>query len=138
MKHYLNHILKSDTSSGDMNEKVDHWLDSFEIFHKNYITMPSLLLNSLFLEESLFVAVQSPPGFINLENETRCYLNATLQLLYFNGIFRKLVLKNDCYTILNGQVKSQHFVHNFQKIVIMKKLQKQFGEIYLGGKKVFY
>ena len=42
MKDYLNHILKSDTSSGDMNEKVDHWLDSFENFHKKYIIMASL------------------------------------------------------------------------------------------------
>ena len=31
--------------------------------------------------------------------------------------------------------KSQHFVHNFQKIMIMKELQKCFGEIYSGGKK---
>ena len=41
MKHYFTPILKSDTSSGDMNEKVYHWLDSFEKFHKKYIIMPS-------------------------------------------------------------------------------------------------
>ena len=29
MKHYSTHILKSDTSTGDMNEKVDHSLYSF-------------------------------------------------------------------------------------------------------------
>ena len=57
MKHYLTHILKSDTSSGDMNEKEDHWLDSFEKFHKKYIIMPSQSLNSLFLEDSLFNTV---------------------------------------------------------------------------------
>ena len=27
------------------------------------------------------------------------------------------------------------FIHNYQKIMIMKDLQKCFGEIYLGGKK---
>ena len=52
MEHYLTHILRSDTSSGDMTEKVDHWLDSFENFHTKYIIMPSQSLNSLFLEES--------------------------------------------------------------------------------------
>ena len=31
--------------------------------------------------------------------------------------------------------KSQHFVHNYQKIMIMKELQKSFGDIYLGVKK---
>ena len=41
MKHYLTHILKIDTPSGDMNEKVDYWFDSLEIFHKKYSIMPS-------------------------------------------------------------------------------------------------
>ena len=36
--------------------------------------------------------------------------------------------------MLNGMKKSQPFVHDFQKIIIMKELQKIFGEIYLGGK----
>ena len=102
MKDYLTHVLKNYTSSGDMDEKVDHWLGSFEKFHKKYISMPTISLNSLFLEEFFFVTVQSPPGFINRENETRCYLNATLQLLYFNVLFRQLVLNIDCYTMLNG------------------------------------
>ena len=52
MKHYLTNILKSDTSSGDMNEKVYHWLYSFGKFHKKYIIMPLESLNSSFLEES--------------------------------------------------------------------------------------
>ena len=101
MKHYLNHILKSDTSSGDMNKKVDHWLDYFENSHKKYIVIPSQSLNSSFLEESLFVSVQSPPGFINQENENICYLNATLKLLYLNVIFRQLILNIDFYTTMN-------------------------------------
>ena len=50
MKQYSTHILKSDTSTVDMNERVDHWLDSFEKFHKKYIIMPSELLHSSFLE----------------------------------------------------------------------------------------
>ena len=55
IKDYWTHIFKNDTSSGDMDEKVDHWLDSFENFHNKYIIMPSLLLHSLLIEESLLV-----------------------------------------------------------------------------------
>ena len=40
MNHYMANILKIGTSSGDMNDKVDHWLDFFEKFHKKYIIMP--------------------------------------------------------------------------------------------------
>ena len=39
MRHDLTNILKIDTSSGDMNEKVDHWLDSFEKSDKKYMIM---------------------------------------------------------------------------------------------------
>ena len=78
MKQYLTHTLKRVTSSADTNEKVDHWLDYFEKFYKKNIIMPSQSLDSSFLEESLFITVRSPPGFINQENETRCYLNAKL------------------------------------------------------------
>ena len=31
--------------------------------------------------------------------------------------------------------KGPHFIHLFQKIMIFRELQKNFGEIYLGGKK---
>ena len=57
MKYYWTHVLKNDTSSGDMDKKVNHWLDFFEKFHKKYIIMPSLSLYYLFIEESLFVTV---------------------------------------------------------------------------------
>ena len=56
-KHYLTYILKSEISSGDMNENLDHWLDPFEKFQKKYIIMPSESLNYFFLEESWFINV---------------------------------------------------------------------------------
>ena len=34
MKDYWTHVLKKYTSSGDMDEKVYRWFDSFEKFHK--------------------------------------------------------------------------------------------------------
>ena len=95
MKHFLTHILRCDTPSRNMNKKVDHWLDP-------YIIMPAQSLISSFLEESLFVTVQSSPGFINQNNVTRCCLNATLQLLYFNVIFRQLILNIDYYIMMIG------------------------------------
>ena len=41
MKKYSTQILKSDTSGGDMNEKVEHWLYYFEKFRKKYTNIPS-------------------------------------------------------------------------------------------------
>ena len=41
IKHYLTNILKINTSSDNVNEKIDHWLDSFEKLLKKCIIMPS-------------------------------------------------------------------------------------------------
>ena len=122
-----------------MDEMVDHCLVSFEKFHKQYIILPSLSFNPLLIEESSFVTVRSPPSFINREHETRCYLNSTFQHLCFNVLFRELVFKINCYTMLNGlKRESQGFIHNFQNIMILRELQKKCGEIYLGGKNNIY
>ena len=40
-RQYLTNILECDTSSNDTKEKIEHWLDSFQKFHKKYIIMPT-------------------------------------------------------------------------------------------------
>ena len=122
-----------------MNEVVDDCLVTFEKFQKQYIIILSLSLHPLLIEEKPFITVPSPPGFFNLEKETRCYLNATFQHLYYNVLFRELVFKINLYTMMNGlKRESQHFVHSFQKIMIFRELHKTFGEIYLGGEKKYF
>ena len=100
MKHYLTNILKIDTSSDDMNEKVEHLFDSFEKYNKKYIIMPSAWFNSYFTEYSCYITVRSPPGLINRENDTRCYFNETLLLICCNVLFRKLILNIDCFPMM--------------------------------------
>ena len=100
-----------------MNELVYDFLVTFEKFHKQYIIIPSLSLDPLLIEEKLFVTVRSPPGFFNPEKETICYLNATFKHLYYSVLFRELLFKINCYTMLNGlKTGSQYFVHNCQKL----------------------
>ena len=121
-----------------MNEVVYDCLVKFEKFQKQYIIIPSISLHPLHFEKKSFITVRSPPGFFNTEKGTRCSLNATFQHLYYNVLFRELVLKINLYTIMNSlKRESQHFVHNFQKIMIFKELEKCFGEIYLVEKKPY-
>ena len=118
--HYFN-IFKYDTPSDDTKEKIDHWLDYFEKFHKNHITMPTEPYHYLFPEESRNISVKSPLVFINQENETRCYFNSTIQLLYFNVLFILLILNIDCYTMMIIMDKSnKNVAHNYQEIMIVK------------------
>ena len=82
VKDHWTRVLKKDTTLYEMNELVDDCLVTFEKFHKHYIIIPSLLLDPLLIEDKPFFTVRSSPGFVNPENETRCYLNSTFQHLY--------------------------------------------------------
>ena len=63
--------------------------------------MPTEYSNSSVPEESRFIVYMKPPGFINNKNKTRCYFNATIQMLYFDILFRRLILNIDCDNINN-------------------------------------
>ena len=96
--------------------------------------MPIESYCSSFPEESIYITVRSPPGFIHQENEPGWYFNATIQLLYSNVLVIILILNIDCYTMMNSLDKNnKDFSRNYQKIMIVKEIQKKFGEIYLGG-----
>ena len=100
-------------------------MDSFEKFYKKYIITPIESYNYSFPEESRYIAVRPTPGFINQENEARCYFNETIQLLYSNIIFRQLIPNIDFYTIMNSLDKNnKQFAHHYQNIMVVKELQK--------------
>ena len=100
--------------------------------------MPTESHNSSVPEESRYIEFITPLGFINQENETGCHFNSTNQLLYYNVLFRQLILNINCDTIMTCLDKSNKtFAYHYQKITTIKELQHCFGEIYLGGKKPF-
>ena len=63
MRQYFTNILKYDISSDDMKKKIDHWLDSFETFHQEYIIMPAEPYNPSFF--CRYITFRSLPGFVN-------------------------------------------------------------------------
>ena len=82
MRQHLNNILKYDTSINDNKEKINHWLNSLEKFHQNYMIIPTEPYSYSFTKESRYIAGRSPPCFINKETETIFYFNVNIQLLY--------------------------------------------------------
>ena len=86
MRQYLYNILKRDTQSNDIRVKKDHWLDSFEIFHKQYIIIRTESYSSSVTEDNRYIAAITTPDFNNQENETICDLNTIIQFLYCNVI----------------------------------------------------
>ena len=51
-------------------------------------------------EEPRYISSMKPNGFINGQDESRCYVNLSLQVIFFNTFFRQLFMNIDCETII--------------------------------------
>ena len=116
MRKYLTNILRCDTSSDNMKEKIDLWLYSFEKFHKTFIIIPTELYNNSFTKESRYITIISLPGFVSQENERIYYFNSTIELLYWNVLFQQLILNIDFDTIIYSM-----YINNKQFPLIIKR-----------------
>ena len=64
------------------------------------IIIPTESYTTSFHEESRCIAVRSTSDFINNENETICYFNAAIQLLYYNIICRHFIPSINFYNMI--------------------------------------
>ena len=72
VKYDLTRIFKNETTSDDMDKMVYNWLVSFEKFNKQYIIMPSLLLNPLLIVE--FFSSQFNHPLVSIIKKTKQYV----------------------------------------------------------------
>ena len=79
----------------------------------------------------------TPTGFRNDQDESRCYVNSTFQVLFFNIFFRALIMNIDCDMMLRNLDNSlDDYNSHIQKIMILQVIQKMFSEMLIGGRKV--
>ena len=75
----------------------------------------------------------SSSGLINQQNESRFYPNLTVQMKYYNIVFREFILIIDCEEIFHyHNIDGKNFASHFQKVVILQELQKMFELLYIG------
>ena len=79
----------------------------------------------------------TPTGFRNDQDESRCHVNSTFQVLFFNIFFRTLIMNIDCDMMLTNLDNSLDYYNSHtQKIMILQVIQKMFCEILIGGRKL--
>ena len=90
-------------------------------------------------EEPRYILWMTPTGFINGQDESRCYVNFSFQVLFFDILFRQLIMNFDCEKMLNNLDDSEDdFRSCFQKIVIMKIFNQFFCEMLFDERKIVY
>ena len=79
----------------------------------------------------------TPTGFINGQYESRCYVNVSFQVIFFNIFSRQLIMYIDCEIIIENldNIKDDYRGY-IQKIMILQVIQDSFCEMLIVGRKI--
>ena len=71
----------------------------------------------------------TPTGFMNGQDESRCYANSSFQVLFKNIFFRMLIMNIDYGKVIEHMENSEDDYRGYiQKIIILQAIQKIFVE----------
>ena len=106
-------------------------------FNNTHIIKSNLQPVSNIPEEERFISSMTPIGFRNGQDESRCYVNSSFQVLFFNIFFRTLIMNIDCERLLtNLDNSTDDYNGNLQKIVVLRVIQQIFCVLFIGGKNI--
>ena len=104
-------ILSVENDKADLGEKTNQFINDKINFYNKHIQDISNIP-----EEPHFISSMTPIGFSNGQDESRCYVNLSFQVPFFN-IFKKMLIMNiDCEKMLSNMDNSTYdFYGNLQK-----------------------
>ena len=123
----------------DLENRTTQWINDISLFNNKHIMQCYNITQSTIPEESCYISCLTPTGFINGKDESGCYVNSSFQVLFFNIYFRQLIMNIDCEKMINNFDDSgEHFRSYFEKIVILRVVQKIFCEMLIGRRNFIY
>ena len=117
---------------------MDQFINDKSEFNNTHIIKSNIQHVSNIPEEERFISSMTPIGFRNGQYESRCYVNSSFQVLFFNiYIFRTLIMNIDCDRMLtNLDNSTEDYNGHLQEIMILQVIQQIFFEMLIGGKKL--
>ena len=80
----------------------------------------------------------TPTGFINGQDELRCYVNSSFQVLFFTIFLRQLIMNIDCDKYIEDLDKSEdYYIRYITQMVILQVIQRIFCGNLIGGRNKF-
>ena len=83
-RKYLNGITLIKSTQADLEKKVDEFINNKIDFNTTHIIKYDIQQLTNVPEEERFISSMTPTGFRNDQYESRCYVNLTFQVLFFN------------------------------------------------------
>ena len=102
MEKYLNGITLIESTQADLEKKADEFINHKVDFNITHIIKSDIQQLTNVPEEARFISSMTPTGFRNDQDESRCYVNSTFQVLFFNIFYRTLIMNIDCDIMLTN------------------------------------
>ena len=87
LRKYLSGILHIENTKADLEKKVDEFINDKSGFNNTHIIKSNILTIFNIPEDAQFISSKTPIIFRNDQDESRCYVNSTFQVLFFNIYF---------------------------------------------------
>ena len=99
---YLSVILSIENDKADLGKKMDQFINNKSHFNNTHIIKSIIQPVSNIREEERLISSMTPIVFKNGQDESRCYVNLSFQVLFFNIFFRTLIMNIDCDIMLTN------------------------------------
>ena len=86
LRKYLYGITLIQNTKTDLEKEFDEFINNKIDFNNTHIINSNIKPVSYVPEEERFISYMSPIGLSNDQDESRCYVNSTFQVLFFNII----------------------------------------------------
>ena len=116
-----NPIIYIENYKADLGKNMDKFINDKSDFNNTHIIKYNIQPISNITEEECFISSMTTIGFRNDQDESRCYVNSSLQVLFFNIFFRTLIMNIDCERMLKIWTTSQMIIMvTYRKLLYCK------------------
>ena len=127
LRKYLSGILPIDNGEADLWKKKIQIINDISDFNTKHIIQCNKKPISNIPEYTRYISSMTPIGFRNGQDEYRCYVNSSFQVLFFNILLRTLIMNIDCEIFLANMDNSiDDYRDSLQKTMILQFIQQIF------------
>ena len=137
LRKYLSGILYIYNDKADLGKNMDQFIYDKNYFNNTHIIKSNIQPVSNIPKEERFISSMTPIGFRNGQDESRCYVNSSFQVLFINNFFGTLIMNTNCKTVLTNMDNiTNDYNDNLKKIMILQVIQQIIFKMLIGGKKI--
>ena len=127
LRKYLSGILSIDNYETYLGKKSDHFINDISDFNNKHIIQCNNKPISNIPKEPRYISSMTPIVIRNGQKQSRCYVNLSFQVLFFNIFFRTLIMNIDCEKVMeNLHNITDNYNGYIQKIMILQVIQHIF------------